>query len=127
MEMMLKRALDARHTSPSPARVLTTGYAPRCDTAADAVGSTPVLWIDRPLNPEGRGFWAKLEGHNPGGMRPQRYVGTVFNDDYCHRHRLLTAHLPTEPDEIAHPTEREVVRWTRCRQVLDPAAGREER
>ncbi|MGH3883247.1 MAG: pyridoxal-5'-phosphate-dependent protein subunit beta, partial [Pseudonocardiaceae bacterium] len=57
------------HTSPSPARVLATGYAPRCDTIAGAVGSTPVLWIDRPLKPEGRGFWAKLEGHNPGGMK----------------------------------------------------------
>ena len=36
---------------------------------AAAVGNTPVLWIDRPLNSEGRGFWAKLEGHNPGGMK----------------------------------------------------------
>lgn len=36
---------------------------------AGAVGSTSVLWIDRPLKPEGRGFWAKLEGHNPGGMK----------------------------------------------------------
>jgi cysteine synthase len=54
---------------PSPARVLAAGYAPRCDTVAGAVGSTPVLWIDRPLSPEGRGFWAKLEGPNPGGMK----------------------------------------------------------
>ncbi len=378
MEISLQRALDARHISPSPARVLTDRYAPRCDTVAGAVGSTPVLWIDRPLNPEGRGFWAKLEGHNPGGMKdrpalhmvqrarergdlrpggmivestsgtlglglalagityghpvtlvtdpglepimhrllvaygarvhvvdsphpaggwqearrqrvgellaehpgsfgpdqynnpdnvagyaplalelvaqlgrvdvlvcsvgtgghsagvsralrgffphlrlvgvdtvgstifgqpartrlmrglgssiypgnidyaafdevhwvapgeavraarllagaqyasggwsvgavalvagwlarikepdvriaavfpdgPQRYFDTVFNDDYCHRHGLLTAHLPTEPDEIAYPTEREVVRWTRCRRVLDPTARRGDR
>lgn len=378
MEVLLKRALDARHPSPSPAQVLTPGYAPRCDTVAGAVGSTPVLWIDRPLNPEGRGFWAKLEGHNPGGMKdraalhmvkrarergdlrpggmivestsgtlglglalagityehavtlvtdpglepimhrlltaygaridvvdsphptggwqearrqrvselladhpgsfgpdqyhnpdnvagyaplalelvaqlgrvdvlvcsvgtgghsagvsrvlreffphlrlvgvdtvgstifgqpartrlmrglgssiyprnidyaafdevhwvapgeavraarllasaqyatggwsvgaaalvaswlarteepdariaaifpdgPQRYFDTVFNDDYCHRHGLLTAHLPAEPDEISHPTEREVTRWTRCRRVLDPIAGQEGR
>jgi cysteine synthase A len=69
MEIVLNRALDARRISPSPARVLAAGYAPRCDTVAGAVGSTPVLWIDRPLNPEGRGFWAKLEGHNPGGMK----------------------------------------------------------
>jgi cysteine synthase A len=378
MEIVLNRALDARRISSSPARVLTAGYAPRCDTVAGAVGSTPVLWIDRPLNPEGRGFWAKLEGHNPGGMKdraalhmierarergelppggmivestsgtlglglalagiayghpvtlvtdpglelimhrllaaygarldvvtspyptggwqearrrrvaellaeypgsfgpdqyhnpdnvagyaplalelvaqlgrvdvlvcsvgtgghsagvsralreffphlrlvgvdtvgstifgqpartrlmrglgssiyprnidysafdevhwvapgeavraarllagaqyasggwsvgavalvagwvarteepdariaavfpdgPQRYFDTVFNDDYCHRHGLLTAHLPEEPDEIAHPTEREVTRWTRCRRVLDPTAGQEDR
>ncbi len=69
METMFNRALGARQISPSPARVLTTGYAPRCATVAGAVGSTPVLWIDRPLNPEGRGFWAKLEGHNPGGIK----------------------------------------------------------
>ncbi|MDQ2792135.1 MAG: pyridoxal-5'-phosphate-dependent protein subunit beta [Pseudonocardiales bacterium] len=69
MNTVLNRALDARRISPSPARLLTTGYAPRCDTVAGAVGSTPVLWVDRPLNPAGRGFWAKLEGHNPGGMK----------------------------------------------------------
>ncbi|PZS38040.1 MAG: pyridoxal-5'-phosphate-dependent protein subunit beta [Pseudonocardiales bacterium] len=378
MKTVLNHALDARRISPSPARLLTTGFAPRCDTVAGAVGSTPVLWIDRPLNPAGRGFWAKLEGHNPGGMKdraalhmierarergelpsggmiiestsgtlglglalagityghpvtlvtdpglepimhrllsaygaridvvsnphptgdwqqarlqrvgellaehpgsfspdqyhnpdnvtgyaplalelvaqlgrvdvlvcsvgtgghsagvsrvlreffphlrlvgvdtvgstifgqpartrlmrglgssiyphnidypafdevhwvapgeavraarllasaqyasggwsvgavalvagwlarteepdariaavfpdgPQRYFDTVYNDDYCHRHGLLTANLPTEPDEIAHPSEREVTRWTRCRRVLDPTAGQGDR
>ncbi|MGH3764786.1 MAG: PLP-dependent cysteine synthase family protein [Pseudonocardiaceae bacterium] len=378
MEILLNRALDARQISSSPAaRVLSAGSAPRCDTVAGSVGGTPVLWIDRPLNPEGCGFWAKLEGHNPGGMKdrpalhmvecarergdlapggmiiestsgtfglglalagivyghpvtlvtdpglepimhrllsaygaridvvssphptggwqqarrervaevlaehpgsyspdqyhnpdnvagyvplalelvaqlgrvdvlvcsvgtgghsagvsrvlreffphlrlvgvdtvgstifgqpartrlmrglgssihprnidypafdevhwvapgeavraarllaaaqyasggwsvgavalvagwlarteapnariaavfpdgPQRYFDTVFNDDYCYRHGLLTAQLPTEPDEIAHPTEREVTRWTRCRRVLDPMAGQKE-
>jgi cysteine synthase A len=72
MERVLHRALDAWRISPSPAHVLTTGYAPRCDTVAGAVGSTPVLWIDRPLNPEGRGFWAKFETHNPGGGMKDR-------------------------------------------------------
>ncbi|OZM70671.1 pyridoxal-5'-phosphate-dependent protein subunit beta [Amycolatopsis antarctica] len=33
------------------------------------VGNTPVTWIDRPFTVDGRGFWAKLEGHNPGGMK----------------------------------------------------------
>lgn len=33
------------------------------------VGNTPVLWIGAPLAPAGRGFWAKLEGFNPGGMK----------------------------------------------------------
>ena len=41
--------------------------------AADAprmlVGNTPVLWIGEPLTAPGRGFWAKLEGFNPGGMK----------------------------------------------------------
>ncbi|WP_158886741.1 PLP-dependent cysteine synthase family protein [Amycolatopsis anabasis] len=36
---------------------------------AGAVGNTPVLWIDAPHSADGRGFWAKLEGHNPGGMK----------------------------------------------------------
>ncbi|WP_280268968.1 PLP-dependent cysteine synthase family protein [Nocardia wallacei] len=33
------------------------------------VGNTPVLWVGAPLAPAGRGFWAKLEGYNPGGMK----------------------------------------------------------
>nr|WP_258562325.1 PLP-dependent cysteine synthase family protein [Nocardia africana] len=33
------------------------------------VGNTPVLWVGEPLAPAGRGFWAKLEGANPGGMK----------------------------------------------------------
>lgn len=34
-----------------------------------AVGNTPVVWIDRPFTAGGRGFWAKLEGTNPGGIK----------------------------------------------------------
>ncbi|MGW5063646.1 PLP-dependent cysteine synthase family protein [Streptomyces sp. NPDC004096] len=33
------------------------------------VGNTPVLWIDEPFAPPGRGFYAKLEGANPGGIK----------------------------------------------------------
>ncbi|NKY87788.1 PLP-dependent cysteine synthase family protein [Nocardia veterana] len=33
------------------------------------VGNTPVLWIGEPLSGRDRGFWAKLEGANPGGMK----------------------------------------------------------
>nr|WP_231513532.1 MULTISPECIES: PLP-dependent cysteine synthase family protein [Mycobacterium] len=33
------------------------------------MGNTPVLWISDALAAEGRGFWAKLEGTNPGGMK----------------------------------------------------------
>ncbi|WP_433714022.1 PLP-dependent cysteine synthase family protein [Nocardia sp. CA-084685] len=35
----------------------------------ELVGNTPVLWVGAPLAPAGRGFWAKLEGFNPGGMK----------------------------------------------------------
>ena len=33
------------------------------------VGGTPVIRIDHPFVPAGRGFWAKLEGFNPGGIK----------------------------------------------------------
>ncbi|WP_406447950.1 PLP-dependent cysteine synthase family protein [Streptomyces sp. NBC_00876] len=33
------------------------------------VGNTPVLRIGEPFAGEGRGFWAKLEGANPGGIK----------------------------------------------------------
>ncbi|OBK38797.1 pyridoxal-5'-phosphate-dependent protein subunit beta [Mycobacterium sp. 1245111.1] len=36
------------------------------------VGQTPVLRIGAPLAPAGRGFWAKLEGFNPGGSMKDR-------------------------------------------------------
>ncbi|MGW0819136.1 PLP-dependent cysteine synthase family protein [Streptomyces viridiviolaceus] len=36
---------------------------------AHLVGNTPILWIDAPFAPAGRGFYAKLEGANPGGIK----------------------------------------------------------
>ncbi|GAA3772908.1 S-sulfocysteine synthase CysK2 [Streptomyces coacervatus] len=36
---------------------------------AHLVGNTPILWIDEPFAPPGRGFHAKLEGANPGGIK----------------------------------------------------------
>ncbi|WP_127354665.1 PLP-dependent cysteine synthase family protein [Actinacidiphila soli] len=42
--------------------------APGCSLAS-AVGNTPLLWICEPFTPPGRGFWAKLEGFNPGGIK----------------------------------------------------------
>ncbi|GHJ41297.1 PLP-dependent cysteine synthase family protein [Streptomyces sp. TS71-3] len=33
------------------------------------VGNTPVLWIGEPFAQPGRGFFAKLEGANPGGIK----------------------------------------------------------
>ncbi|ASL08795.1 cysteine synthase a CysK2 [Mycobacterium intracellulare subsp. chimaera] len=33
------------------------------------VGNTPVLWVGEPFGRGERGFWAKLEGTNPGGMK----------------------------------------------------------
>ncbi|MEV6868695.1 PLP-dependent cysteine synthase family protein [Streptosporangium subroseum] len=38
-------------------------------TLARLVGDTPVCWIGQPFTPPGRGFWAKLESANPGGLK----------------------------------------------------------
>jgi cysteine synthase len=52
----------------SPARLLADAKHP-LHTPAGLVGDTPVLWIGEPFTAAGRGFWAKLEGHNPGGIK----------------------------------------------------------
>jgi S-sulfo-L-cysteine synthase (3-phospho-L-serine-dependent) len=57
------------HPVPSSARLVLTSAAAPCHTPAGVVGNTPVLWIDEPFTDDGRGFWAKLEGHNPGGIK----------------------------------------------------------
>lgn len=76
MTRLLTRALPPELSHPSPAQLLPAGSAPRCHSLATAVGNTPVLWIDQPFTRDGRGFWAKLEDHNPGGMkdRPALYA-----------------------------------------------------
>ncbi|MDX3235928.1 PLP-dependent cysteine synthase family protein [Streptomyces sp. ME03-5709C] len=53
---------------------------------------------------------------------PQRYVGTVFDDAYCRDHGLLHHEPAEDPQEIAHPGEAVVDRWTRCTTVRDPLA-----
>ncbi|AJE81649.1 PLP-dependent cysteine synthase family protein [Streptomyces coelicoflavus] len=52
----------------SPAQLLAAG-ARSAPSPAALVGDTPVLWIGEPFTDPGRGFWAKLEGHNPGGIK----------------------------------------------------------
>ncbi|WP_031164992.1 PLP-dependent cysteine synthase family protein [Streptosporangium roseum] len=54
---------------------------------------------------------------------PHRYFDTVFNDDYCAAHGLLGSPVPTAPEVIDHPAERELTRWTRCATVVDPATA----
>ncbi|MFI1258261.1 PLP-dependent cysteine synthase family protein [Streptomyces netropsis] len=53
---------------------------------------------------------------------PQRYLGTVYDDDYCAAHGLLDARPSVEPDVVGSPDEKEVRRWTRCVKVVDPLA-----
>ncbi|WP_069173657.1 PLP-dependent cysteine synthase family protein [Streptomyces griseus] len=52
----------------SPAQLLAAG-ARSAPSPAALVGDTPVLWVGEPFTAAGRGFWAKLEGHNPGGIK----------------------------------------------------------
>jgi cysteine synthase len=56
-----------------PARVPA---AARRTSLAGLVGDTPMLWIPELWGDSERGFWAKLEGHNPGGIkdRPGLYM-----------------------------------------------------
>ncbi len=51
---------------------------------------------------------------------PQRYLGTVYDDDYCAAHGLLDSPPAPEPELIDHLDEKEVTRWTRCTTVVDP-------
>ena len=46
-------------------------------TLAAAVGNTPVLRITSPFADDGRGFWAKLEGSNPGGIKDRTALHMV--------------------------------------------------
>jgi len=46
-------------------------------TLASTVGNTPVLHITAPFADSGRGFWAKLEGFNPGGIKDRTALHMV--------------------------------------------------
>ncbi|MFC3995634.1 PLP-dependent cysteine synthase family protein [Nocardiopsis sediminis] len=53
----------------SPGRLVATPPTLPQHTPAGVVGNTPVLWIGEPFCGPRQGFWAKLEGHNPGGIK----------------------------------------------------------
>lgn len=75
-------AVHSTFAASSSAHLLTTAL--RCPQPATMVGNTPVLWIGEPFAGTGRGFWAKLEGSNPGGMkRTARYPSTSSNPERC--------------------------------------------
>ncbi|MFJ5228590.1 PLP-dependent cysteine synthase family protein [Kitasatospora sp. NPDC088391] len=92
--------------------------ATRCASGGWSVGAVALVarWLAATTPPQTR-----IAAVFPDG--PQRYVGTVFDDPWCRAHGLLGHPLPEHPDEIAHPAERTVTRWTRCRTVLDPLAA----
>ncbi|MFH8257583.1 PLP-dependent cysteine synthase family protein [Streptomyces roseolus] len=51
--------------------------APAPHSVLNAVGNTPVLFIDEPFASAPRGFWAKLEGFNPGGIKDRAALHMV--------------------------------------------------
>ncbi|MCK2244063.1 MULTISPECIES: PLP-dependent cysteine synthase family protein [unclassified Crossiella] len=87
-------------------------------TGGWSVGAVALVagWLARNAEPDTR-----IAAIFPDG--PQRYYTTVFNDEYCQAHGLLDGPPPTDPAEISHPLAAEVTGWTRCRTVVDPAAG----
>lgn len=80
-----------------------------------SVGAVALVagWLARTLPEETR-----IAAVFPDG--PQRYLGTVYDDDYCAAHGLLDSPPAGEPDVIASLDEKEVTRWTRCAAVVDP-------
>ncbi|MEV7753208.1 PLP-dependent cysteine synthase family protein [Streptomyces griseofuscus] len=86
-------------------------------TGGWSVGAVALVarWLARTTPPEHRIATVFPDG-------PERYVGTVFDDPYCHRHDLLGHPPADDPDEIGDPRERTVTRWTRCTRVADPLA-----
>ncbi|MBU3865532.1 PLP-dependent cysteine synthase family protein [Streptomyces sp. 4503] len=74
-------------TSPCPPAGLLAATAPSARTPAGLVGNTPLLWVGEPFAAPGRGFWAKLEGANPGGIKDRTALYMV--QAACDRGELL--------------------------------------
>ncbi|MFI0711159.1 PLP-dependent cysteine synthase family protein [Streptomyces inhibens] len=51
---------------------------------------------------------------------PQRYLSTVYDDDFCAAHGLLDAPPADAPETLGSLGEREVTAWSRCAEVVDP-------
>lgn len=62
---------------PAPPARLVPDSAPPARTPAGLVGNTPLLWVGEPFAAAGRGFWAKLEGANPGGIKDRTALHMV--------------------------------------------------
>ncbi|WP_407699148.1 PLP-dependent cysteine synthase family protein [Streptomyces alkaliterrae] len=86
-------------------------------TGGWSVGAVALVagWLARTLPAD-----ARIAAIFPDG--PQRYLGTVYDDDYCAAHGLLESPPAPEPDVIGRLDEKEVTRWTRCGAVVDPLA-----
>ncbi|GAA3379124.1 S-sulfocysteine synthase CysK2 [Streptomyces sannanensis] len=94
-------------------RLAASHYA----TGGWSVGAVALVagWLARTLSADTR-----IVAVFPDG--PQRYLGTVYDDEYCAGHGLLEGPPATEPEVIGRPDEKEVTCWTRCTTVVDPVA-----
>ncbi|WP_435599939.1 PLP-dependent cysteine synthase family protein [Streptomyces sp. C10-9-1] len=100
-------------------QLATSHYA----TGGWSVGAVALVsgWLARSLPRETR-----IATIFPDG--PQRYLGTVYDDDYCAAHGLLDDPPAPEPEVIGRLDEKEALRWTRCTSVVDPLTlSREDR
>lgn len=84
-------------------------------TGGWSVGAVALVagWLAHTL-PEG----TRIAAIFPDG--PQRYLETVYDDEYCAANNLLDRPPATDPQTIARLDEREVTGWTRCADVVDP-------
>ncbi|MCX4480953.1 PLP-dependent cysteine synthase family protein [Streptomyces cellulosae] len=84
-------------------------------TGGWSVGAVALVagWLARTMPAD-----ARIVAIFPDG--PQRYLGTVYDDDYCAAHGLLDFPPAPEPELIGRLDEKEVTRWTRCTTVVDP-------
>lgn len=84
-------------------------------TGGWSTGAVAVVaaWYARVLAPDQRIVTIFPDG-------PHRYWNTIYDDAYCREHGLLDHTIAAHPDEIAHPQEHEVRRWTRCVYPIDP-------
>jgi cysteine synthase len=64
--MLMTNIAVTRPALPTPSQLISTST---CHEVDQLVGNTPVLWIPDIRHGSARGFWAKLEGHNPGGIK----------------------------------------------------------
>lgn len=91
-----------------------------CVSGGWSVGAVALVagWLARTHTPGTR-----IAAIFPDGVH--RYWDTVYSDDYCRTHDLLSRRPAEDPDEIAHPGERVVERWTRCVNITAPRADEE--
>lgn len=77
----MTRKLDSARPVQVPGQPV--GVLSVADSPAHMVGRTPVLWVPDVCFEGTGGFWAKLEGHNPGGIKDRSALHMVA----CARHR----------------------------------------